>query len=483
MKQTFLFALLTLLVMSCSQPEIPQKAIITGEVLSGKAKKVDFEWIIDNPINPIGKAYSAPLDSNAHFSIEIPVERLATGRIKVGRFYHEISLMPGDDFFVTVDADTIQYSGHGANKNNFLYKAEVQGLWNRSFYTEINKGELSPEEFVPAMKTFKQKRFDLLKTFQDSAKLQKEFVEAYKIETEVNFEDIVQAYPRRYAYKNKTSVDSLILPVEYNHFNNLTNIVDDSRIISPNYIRNLGNMVYSKTREVIKKDTTLKWENAKYTILFDSLSGKTREYIIAGFICKQFSHDKYDSIAIDKFNSIEKDQLSTNTVNTALKKFNEKRALIDQPLHKEFTETVLVDTLKNNVSFGEMMQKHKGKVVYLDLWSMGCGPCRAAMPYAKILKEKLKDEPVEFVYLSADFVGKKNWAKVFDATHTTENHYFLKNGFNSKMLQFMEIKWVPNYMIFDKEGKLVSFNADRPSRSIEKGETKLEKTLRDLAAM
>ena len=45
----------------------------------------------------------------------------------------------------------------------------------------------------------------------------------------------------------------------------------------------------------------------------------------------------------------------------------------------------------------------------------------------------------------------------------------------------MEINWVPCYMIFDKEGKLVDFNADRPSSAVAKMETKLEKTLRDLA--
>ncbi len=156
--------------------------------------------------------------------------------------------------------------------------------------------------------------------------------------------------------------------------------------------------------------------------------------------------------------------------------------MIGQPLHQEFSNTILNDTAGVSLTFGEMMEKYKGKVVYLDLWGMGCGPCRAAMPYAKKLKEKLRDEPIEFVYTSVENIRNNNWEKVFEATLTTNNHYVLENGFNSRLHKFMEINWVPSYMIFDKEGKLIDFNADRPSRMVERAETGLEKTLKELAS-
>ena len=38
--------------------------------------------------------------------------------------------------------------------------------------------------------------------------------------------------------------------------------------------------------------------------------------------------------------------------------------------------------------------KHKGKVIYVDFWATWCGPCRAEMPFAKKLKETLKDKEV-----------------------------------------------------------------------------------------
>ncbi|MBI9064651.1 MAG: TlpA family protein disulfide reductase [Marinilabiliaceae bacterium] len=424
----------------------------------------------------------AELDSNSCFSIEIPLERMAKGRISVGQFYHDIYLMPGDDFSIRIDGDTINYSGKAAEKNNFLYASEVSGLWDRSFYHASNKGELTPVDFFDAMTAFKQKRIDFFDSYSKADQLQNAFVEFYKIETQVIFEQLIQDYPRRYAYKHKIHPDSLDLPIEFKAYNEFSNFVDDSKIVSSTYVHNLRNKLYSKAREITQADTTLKWKDAIYVALFDSLSGKSREYVLTKWIISEFSEDKYDTIAIDKFNTIEKGALAQSSFDQALMKYNEKRSLIGQPLHTEFASTQLTDTSGTALTFEAMMAQHKGHVVYLDLWAMSCGPCRAAMPYSKKLKEKLKEAPVDFVYISLDKVQESKWVPVFETTFTKDHHYVMENGFNSRLYKFMEINWVPCYMIFDKAGHLVDFNADRPSRRVECAETELEKTLKELAS-
>jgi thiol-disulfide isomerase/thioredoxin len=470
-----------LLIVSCSSEHNKKVALIKGEVLSGNATEVKFEWIVDNPISGNGNTFIAQIDSSSNFSIEIPIERIATGRITVGRYYHEICLIPGDDLFISVDSDTIAYSGKGAAKNNFLYHSEINGLWNREYYKEFNKGELTPTDFLASVADFKHRRIDFLKTYSDSIKIQSEFVELFKIETQVIYENLIQDYPRRYAYNNSLNPDSLELPIEYSMLNCFSNYVDDSKTISSDYIHSLRNQLYNKASEIASSDTALNWNDAIYVALFDSLQGKTREYVLTKWIITEFSRDSYDTLAIEKFNEIEKGELAQSTFTAGLNKFIEKRSLIGQPLHPEFSSSQLIDTSGVHLSFGDMMDKYKGKVVYLDFWGMGCGPCRAAMPYAKILKEKLEDKPIEFVYVSLEGINKNNWDKVFETTFTDKNHYVMAKGFDSRLHKFMEINWVPSYMIFDKEGKMIDFNADRPSRMIEIGVTQLEKTLTDLA--
>ena len=485
MRKNILSVLMAFLIMSCANhKQEDNSAIIKGEVLSGKVKNVKFEWIVDNPISGKGETFIAEIDSNSNFSIEIPLERIANGRISVGRFYHDICLIPGDDFFISVDADTIKYSGKGAEKNNYLYKAETNGLWNRGYYRESTKGKLTPTEFLESLKEFKKKRLGFFESYIDSVKLQKEFIDLYKTETEVIYENQIQGYPRRYSYKAKIPQDSLELPEEYIKLNSFSNFVDDSKISSSDYIHNLRNKLYDKAREITQVDTSLKWNDAIYVALFDSLSGRTREYVLTKWIVTEFERDNYDTIAIEKYNEIEKGELAQETFNSALNKYKEKRSLIGEPLHPEFAETLLKDTSETNLSFGEMMESYKGKVVYLDIWSLRCGPCIAAMPYSKKLKDKLSDLPIEFVYIAQDRPNKELWVNIFEKTFTKENHFRMVNHQwgSSRMLKFMEISWVPCYMIFDKEGHLYDFNADRPSRMVERAETELEKTLKELAS-
>ncbi|HPR32680.1 MAG TPA: TlpA disulfide reductase family protein [Prolixibacteraceae bacterium] len=481
MKQ-IVFILAAIVFGSCSLNQKKQTASISGEVLSGDIHEVRFEYIVDNPLNDKGKQYVAELDSLSRFSLEIPLEDLATGRIRAGNFYHEICLLPGDDFFIRIDADTIHYKGKGAAKNNFLFQTEIRGLWNRAFYEETNRGQLSPKDFYQAMTDFREKRILFFDAYRDSVKLDKEFVGYYQMEAQVVFEDLIQNYPQRYSWFRKIPMDSIDLPVEFKQLGYLSNYVDDRKLIVPGYIHNLRNQLYPKAQDLFVKTGT-DWNEAIHTVLFDSLTGKTREYVLAYWICTEFSRDHYDTLAINKFQEMEKDERAINAFQQALDKYNVKRSLINQPLHTEFAETLLLDTANQALTFGEMMAAYKGKVVYLDLWGMGCGPCRAAMPYSKILKEKLKDLPIVFVYVSVEAVGPDGWNPVFEATFTNENQYELKNGFYSRLHKFMEINWVPCYMIFDKEGKLVNYQADRPSVADEHGESSLAKTLKELASL
>jgi len=74
-----------------------------------------------------------------------------------------------------------------------------------------------------------------------------------------------------------------------------------------------------------------------------------------------------------------------------------------------------------------------------------------------------------------DRKNKKLWSQVVEVSLSNDNHYRLVKGFDAEFLRYMEISWVPCYMIFDKEGRLMDFSAPRP------GEQRLEQKLLELA--
>jgi thiol-disulfide isomerase/thioredoxin len=171
---------------------------------------------------------------------------------------------------------------------------------------------------------------------------------------------------------------------------------------------------------------------------------------------------------VREFDKLNADDISKGEVNRAIENLQKKQALIGNALNQEFTQTLLTDTTNTKITFGKMLDQYKGNIVYLDMWSLGCGPCRFAMPKAKEMKNNLKDLPIKFVYITCDEESGNLWEEIRKVSLTNDNHYRFAKGFNSRLHSFMGINWVPNYMIFDKEGKLLNYNASRPGKHTEK---------------
>jgi len=481
MRTSFPVLIIFSLLISCTDQSSPGIVSISGSVNSADIKEIMFYGVIDNSIGGYGEQYIAKLDSNSHFSIEIPIKRLATTRISAGRINQDMVLIPGDEFHIQIKGDSVSFSGKGSGKNNFLVASKDAGMSNRHYASAYNKGEMTLDEFAAEMQDFKKKRLGYLATYPDKNELDPKFIEFYKIETQVIYEERIQNYPRRYAYMNKIKIDSLVLPEEYIRLKQLENFMDDKKVVSFNYVHNLRNFLFTKAREV-REHYALEYQESIRSVLNDSLTGKTQEYLMAKWIISELSMSKFDSLVYQDFLALERDQNSTETVNKAYSKYKEKQALIGQALHHSFQETMLEDSTHSPLSFQEMMSSYQGKVVYLDIWSLNCAPCLSAMPHSKELKKRLADLPIEFVYLAQDPPRDKVWQEFFDASLTRENHFrMVKHEWDSaEMLKFMEINWVPCYMIFDKEGKLADYNADRPY--VRDGmESNLEKTLKQLA--
>lgn len=459
----FMLTMLALLALSCLTVHAEVVTRVKGKVVSGNASEVLLRWMVDNPITGKGETYRAAIGSDGAFSMDVPLERMATGRVYVGTFMHEFCLMPGDDLFVRVDGDSMVYQGKGAATNTFLYQAERAGLWNTSFYKEVNRGELSLTEFMDWMLAFKQRRWAFLEAYTETVPLPKEFVAWYRADTEANFENMMHQYIRVYAGRKRISQDSLEIPSDYQSLIEFGKGLDDARVVSSNYVHNLRNRLYDKAAEVQAGRPGLKMKEAFLEVIRDTLQGKTREAVLTKSILSSFSQNQYDSASVKLFKTLDVSDLAQSTFQAGLAKYEEKQALIGQPLHPEFANTLLLDTAGREWTLAELIASFKGKKVYLDFWGMGCGPCRMEMPYAKQLKEKVAGEPVVFVYVSMEAVKSGSWGKVFEATHTNEHHFVMKNGFDSRLNQFMEINWVPCYMMVDAQGALLDFNAPRPS--------------------
>ncbi len=100
----------------------------------------------------------------------------------------------------------------------------------------------------------------------------------------------------------------------------------------------------------------------------------------------------------------------------------------------------------------------RGKAVYLDVWATWCGPCCEEIPYMEKLAKHFRNDPrIEIVSISVD-ANRKAWeAKL--KKDKPEWKQFLQKGFCG----LYNINGIPRFMLFDKQGKIITMNAPRPS--------------------
>jgi thiol-disulfide isomerase/thioredoxin len=145
---------------------------------------------------------------------------------------------------------------------------------------------------------------------------------------------------------------------------------------------------------------------------------------------------------------------------TALINFvKEKYSISDDKAVNDY-DLQLVNNQSEHLTFNKLLEKHKGKVIYMDFWNSGCPPCIREFEYSGKLKDKYKGKDFVQVFISSE-PNKKRWLKTSDNYHLDSESYYVENRFTSHQLENMNVEYVPHYILFKKNGTQI--NVTRPS--------------------
>jgi len=127
----------------------------------------------------------------------------------------------------------------------------------------------------------------------------------------------------------------------------------------------------------------------------------------------------------------------------------------------------------------QIIEKHRGKTLYFDIWATWCGPCIGEFKFAKEFHEKLDKDKVQVVYLAGH--SKENTWKATIAEHgLLGDHYLLNIEQYEQIAKKFESQGFPHYAIVDGEGNIRSKSAPRPSIRQAELNTNLVQTLNEM---
>ena len=115
-----------------------------------------------------------------------------------------------------------------------------------------------------------------------------------------------------------------------------------------------------------------------------------------------------------------------------------------------------------------ILDKYKGKAVLIDIWATWCGPCRAGHKTMAPMKEQMKGQNIQFVYITSPSSPPTTWQEMIK--EIDGDHYYLTKEQYNYILNKYESDGIPTYAIYNTIGEQTYKNIGFPGSDTIKNE-------------
>lgn len=440
-------------------------------------------------------------DEHGNYSTSIDLPHPLFAVFKFNGIERKILLSEGRPLYISIDTlleEPLRFSGLAAEENILLSETVIQvaprfamGKWDassQSFIEEVPYTKLKPEEFGSIIMQPIEKKIALTdKKLHQSAipvELQSIIASEIRYAYQCYLNDFTGTMLRWVKHPSADSLNKLIiawqpLPDEKQfesgfyanmsmrmHMNSIfTEVVEAPGEGNP-YERITAFL--GTNFESVDSLVKLYGENPVLPWLFarSQLTPAMQEKILFNKILYAASND-YPSVLkylADSLNILFPDSYYRNFANKLLNDFEKKLSEAGKNPAINFHSSEAIH------SIASLVEPYKGRIIYLDVWGIWCGPCRIEMEYTSDLKERFKNrEDIVFLYLHTDDDIKiPEWKEYVFLKNVEGEHYHMNSEHIQPIWNEIEAaggkpRLYPTYLIIDADGKIITTGAERPS--------------------
>lgn len=460
-----LLPLLLLSVNLCAQKPTAESLVIQGK-LSGSPERMLKIFFVDEKEKTSLDTIHLDKDGAFYFKTT-KITRPQRTSIQMNQTQiNQIYVAPGYELTITGDAtdyktlfSTKKISGKGSLANRYRVKLD-------STYASRPRGkgwyEMNLEELLVYIKMEKKLQDSIYKIVFAKKPAGEKYFDTFKNMISVDNQSIALYTLLEHIIMNKYSPEKMTSLVQQHTPEAFKKGISNDAYLNAEDYKTwlLGNYLsYRRQLDKLKDSTLSKQTGYGLKTIQEAFNGKVRDYYLYKVVTGSIGGSK----SIEALNASKKrlePYLATLADDTYKLEINasyseKEKQLMQVQIGKPAPDFTLISADQKTYRLADF----KGKVVYIDLWASWCVPCRKAMPDYKKLYDKHKDN-AQMAFLGiAVSDGEKEWRQALKEENPNWIQLHDKEGIISRSYIANAI---PKYIIIDKQGKIVSFDAPGP---------------------
>lgn len=484
---TLLFIIFLVVFSSCNRElkmfDVNGKAIIAGKVINHEKypDKLSVKIIIVESGNPSRKIHTAYLDKNGCFVFRF--EKYSPQDIFFEYGEHiPLFISPGDSLHLRFNADEyihsevekynraecIEFTGDAVQINKNL-TSFYSGLLKMNQAHGYKETKLSPDEYKSYLLSEREERKQFLQSFIKSHQPSDTFIKwaHYFIDYDCGHGLLHYVWYHPFMTQKEKRFEVMELPEDYYSFLDQLQLDNESAFICTIYYQFLHEhslVLYDYTSPFFKKKKGREFAKSKefqseYRKHLDGMvtqySGLALDHLLSVKLYNLLELYNRMDVFEELYPKYEK------SINECFRKIIQQKYFEFKEDEKKLEKEIKGKTDCVNV-FQQVLEKHKGKVIYIDILATWCGPCLMELPFSAKLKEEFNGENVVFVYFCVKS-KKRKWESTILDLKIKGDPYLLTDSQYDILSEKFDITGIPRYILVNKEGKVVDENAARPS--------------------
>ena len=111
---------------------------------------------------------------------------------------------------------------------------------------------------------------------------------------------------------------------------------------------------------------------------------------------------------------------------------------------------------KATTIFKNIVDKHKGKILFVDFWATTCGPCVGNIKRMKEIRATYKNsKDIDFVFITSKRESPERTYNKFITDQDLVNTYRLEQDDFNYLRQLFSFNGIPQYIVLNKNGDVI----------------------------